>query len=51
MLLVIAGVLTPVEAKVLGAAAAAGIVLLFITLALNAVAIYFRYRLRRKLQW
>ena len=32
-------------------AAAASIVLLFITLALNAVAIYFRYRLRRKLQW
>jgi phosphate transport system permease protein len=32
-------------------AAAAGIVLLFITIALNAVAIYFRYRLRRRLQW
>jgi phosphate transport system permease protein len=32
-------------------AAAAGIVLLFITLTLNAAAIYFRYRLRRKFQW
>lgn len=32
-------------------AAAAGIVLLTITLGLNAVAIYFRYRLRKKLQW
>lgn len=32
-------------------AAAAGIVLLSITLGLNAVAIYFRYRLRKKLQW
>jgi phosphate transport system permease protein len=32
-------------------AAAAGIVLLFITLSLNAVAIYVRYRLRKRLQW
>jgi phosphate transport system permease protein len=32
-------------------AAAAGIVLLFITLSLNAVAIYVRYRFRKKLQW
>ena len=32
-------------------AAAAGIVLLFITLSLNAVAIYMRYRLRKRLQW
>ena len=32
-------------------AAAAGIVLLMITLALNSVAIYFRARLRRKFQW
>jgi phosphate transport system permease protein len=32
-------------------AAAAGIVLLFITLSLNAVAIYIRYRLRKRLQW
>jgi phosphate transport system permease protein len=32
-------------------AAAAGIVLLTITLGLNAIAIYFRYRLRKKLQW
>jgi phosphate transport system permease protein len=32
-------------------AAAAGIVLLLITLGLNGIAIYFRYRLRKKLQW
>jgi phosphate transport system permease protein len=32
-------------------AAAAGIVLLFITLSLNAVAIYVRYRFRKRLQW
>jgi phosphate transport system permease protein len=32
-------------------AAAAGIVLLFITLSLNAVAIYMRYRVRKRLQW
>lgn len=32
-------------------AAAAGIVLLLITLSLNALAIYARYRLRKKLQW
>jgi phosphate transport system permease protein len=32
-------------------AAAAGLVLLLLTLGLNAVAIYFRYRLRKKLQW
>ena len=32
-------------------AAAAGIVLLFITLSLNAAAIYLRYHLRKKLQW
>jgi phosphate transport system permease protein len=32
-------------------AAAAGIVLLFITLSLNAAAIYLRYRLRKRLQW
>jgi len=32
-------------------AAAAGIVLLSITLGLNAIAIYARYRLRKKLQW
>lgn len=32
-------------------AAAAGLVLLFITLSLNAVAIYFRYRLRKRIQW
>lgn len=32
-------------------AAAAGIVLLAITLSLNAIAIYFRYKLRKKLQW
>jgi len=32
-------------------AAAAGLVLLAITLLLNGVAIYFRYRLRKKLQW
>ncbi len=32
-------------------AAAAGIVLLMLTLGLNAIAIYTRYRLRKKLQW
>ncbi len=32
-------------------AAAAGIVLLAVTLILNAIAIYFRYRLRQKLKW
>lgn len=32
-------------------AAAAGLVLLILTLGLNGVAIYLRYRLRRKLQW
>ncbi|MBY0530583.1 MAG: phosphate ABC transporter permease PstA [Xanthobacteraceae bacterium] len=32
-------------------AAAAGIVLLAITLGLNAIAIYARYKLRKKLQW
>jgi phosphate transport system permease protein len=32
-------------------AAAASIVLLFITLSLNAVAIYVRYRFRKRLQW
>ncbi|MBI5264489.1 MAG: phosphate ABC transporter permease PstA [Bradyrhizobium sp.] len=32
-------------------AAAAGLVLMAITLVLNGVAIYFRYRLRKKLQW
>lgn len=32
-------------------AAAAGIVLMSITLLLNGVAIYFRYKLRKKLQW
>jgi phosphate transport system permease protein len=32
-------------------AAAAGIVLLFITLGLNSLAIYARYQLRKKLQW
>jgi phosphate transport system permease protein len=32
-------------------AAAAGIVLLLLTLGLNAIAIYTRYRLRKKLQW
>ncbi|MCG6134435.1 MAG: phosphate ABC transporter permease PstA [Nostoc sp. LLA-1] len=32
-------------------AAAAGIVLIFITLAMNAVAIYIRYRLRNKIKW
>jgi phosphate transport system permease protein len=32
-------------------AAAAGLVLMAITLLLNGVAIYFRYRLRKKLQW
>jgi phosphate transport system permease protein len=32
-------------------AAAAGLVLLLLTLGLNAVAIYLRYRLRKKLQW
>ena len=32
-------------------AAAAGLVLLAITLLLNGIAIYFRYRLRKKLQW
>ncbi|MBD2246119.1 phosphate ABC transporter permease PstA [Nostoc sp. FACHB-888] len=32
-------------------AAAAGIVLIAITLAMNAVAIYIRYRLRKKIKW
>ena len=32
-------------------AAAAGLVLLAITLSLNGVAIYFRYKLRKKVQW
>jgi phosphate transport system permease protein len=32
-------------------AAAAGIVLLAITLGLNSIAIYVRYRLRKRLQW
>ena len=32
-------------------AAAAGLVLLMVTLLLNGVAIYFRYRLRKRLQW
>ena len=32
-------------------AAAAGLVLLVLTLGLNAIAIYTRYRLRKKLQW
>jgi phosphate transport system permease protein len=32
-------------------AAAAGLVLMSITLGLNAVAIYFRYQLRKKLKW
>jgi phosphate transport system permease protein len=32
-------------------AAAAGLVLLAVTLMLNAVAIYFRYQLRKKLKW
>ena len=32
-------------------AAAAGLVLLAVTLSLNALAIYIRYRLRKKLQW
>ncbi|MDB9380550.1 phosphate ABC transporter permease PstA [Nodularia sphaerocarpa] len=32
-------------------AAAAGLVLIFITLVMNAVAIYLRYRLRKKIKW
>ncbi|MEA5580338.1 phosphate ABC transporter permease PstA [Nodularia harveyana UHCC-0300] len=32
-------------------AAAAGVVLIFMTLAMNAVAIYLRYRLREKIKW
>jgi phosphate transport system permease protein len=32
-------------------AAAAGVVLIFMTLSLNAVAIYLRYRLRRSIKW
>jgi phosphate transport system permease protein len=32
-------------------AAAAGLVLVVLTVGLNSVAIYFRYRLRKKLQW
>lgn len=32
-------------------AAAAGLVLMSITLGLNAIAIYFRYQLRKRLQW
>lgn len=32
-------------------AAAAGVVLIAMTLAMNAVAIYFRYRLRKKIKW
>ncbi|MFZ5733135.1 MAG: phosphate ABC transporter permease PstA [Pseudomonadota bacterium] len=32
-------------------AAAAGLVLMTVTLLLNGIAIYFRYRLRKKLQW
>jgi phosphate transport system permease protein len=32
-------------------AAAAGLVLMFMTLAMNAVAIYLRYRFRRRIKW
>ena len=32
-------------------AAAAGLVLLFMTLSMNAIAIYIRYRLRKKIKW
>jgi phosphate transport system permease protein len=32
-------------------AAAAGVVLLALTLSMNAMAIYLRYRLRRSIQW
>jgi phosphate transport system permease protein len=39
------------EAEFLQNAAAAGIVLLFITLALNGTAIWLRYNLRKKIRW
>jgi phosphate transport system permease protein len=32
-------------------AAAAGIILLFMTLLMNGVAIYLRYRFRKKIKW
>jgi len=32
-------------------AAAAGVVLLIMTLAMNALAIWLRYRIRRKIKW
>jgi phosphate transport system permease protein len=32
-------------------AAAAGLVLLFMTLSMNALAIYIRYRLRKRIKW
>jgi phosphate transport system permease protein len=39
------------QAEFLEIAAAAGIVLLFITLLLNGTAIYLRYRLRKAIKW
>ncbi len=39
------------QAEFLELAAAAGIVLLFITLLLNGTAIYLRYRLRKRIKW
>src|SRR5690606_36199878 len=39
------------QAEFLEIAAAAGIVLLFITLLMNGTAIYLRYRLRKSIKW
>ena len=39
------------QAEFLELAAAAGIVLLFITLLLNGAAIWLRYRLRKQIKW
>jgi len=39
------------DAKFHHNAAAAGIVLILMTLSMNAVAIFLRYRLRKRIQW
>jgi phosphate transport system permease protein len=39
------------EAAFLSNAAAAGFVLVFMTLAMNGLAIWLRYRLRRNIKW
>jgi phosphate transport system permease protein len=39
------------EAEFLTNAAAAGLVLIVVTLSMNAVAIFIRYRMRRRIKW